>query len=156
MVVFESQVELVPTNLKEAYAVEDIWILQSTKSMLEAVAHAQLRLNSRVFLFSNQERGITLEEVYRVCNTCELRRNTVSAWQVSPISTLRSAFYMYYTTACCQVHHLDDLWERRSDLSELHFRVCVEHSPPLQIVPADGSRPTGFFPDLFYEIQAKE
>ena len=42
---------------------------------------------------------------------------------------------------------------KKNALSGASFRVCVEHSPPLQIIPEDGSRPTGFFPDLFYEVQ---
>lgn len=71
--------------------------------------------------------------MYRTCPTnCRLRINDIS---------LRQFF------------DLDDFWERRSDLSELSFNVCVEHSPPLQIVPGDGQRPTGFFPDLFYEVK---
>ena len=40
-----------------------------------------------------------------------------------------------------------------ADLGEIDFVVVVEHSPPLQIIPDDGSKPTGFFPDLFYEVR---
>ena len=52
-----------------------------------------------------------------------------------------------------QVHLKDDHFDRRRDLSEINFRVCVEHSPPLQTVRGNGLRPTGFFPDLFYELR---
>ncbi len=51
------------------------------------------------------------------------------------------------------MHLKDDHFDRRRDLSEINFRVCVEHSPPLQTVRGNGLRPTGFFPDLFYELK---
>lgn len=98
-----------------------------------------LDLRSRVFFVGNKSRssvgthhGLALSEVYRACSKCEVQIQHVS-WN--------------------EIFTVDSIWARRKDLSKLTFRVCVEHSPPLQIVPSDGSRPTGMFPDLFYELQ---
>ena len=84
-------------------------------------------------------------EWYRACSTCRLRWNKVDSVQSEK-----------------------SLFLRRSDLSELSFRVNVEHAPPLQQLPPDfpdvppsgdegvNDRPFGTFPDLFYEIKVSE
>ena len=104
-----------------------VWLLQNSSSVDELTS---IDLTTSVFVF--EEASLLLEKVYRVCQHCVLKRQQVEAEE------------MFSEV---------DFWSRRPDLSEMTFKVCVEDAPPLQIVPEDGSRPTGYFPDLFYELQ---